>query len=174
MTRQCPPRQDLCCESKFLIVVVIICNYWFEPCFDSRRSSTDSPQCVQLSVDSITPPSKEVFRTRLLYLRLSAFLSPDLHRWRLLLLRERASYSSPPFIGMRIKTPFGGGDGIRTRVRTSYLHCFYEYVYSSAATTPIAFRSSCSPDILNIRPSGIITVNCLRSSRKPCTPGYLG
>ena len=67
-----------------------------------------------------SPPSKEVFRTRLLYLRLSAFLSPDLHRWRPLLLRERASYSSPPFIGMRIKTPFGGGGGNRTRVLQSF------------------------------------------------------
>ena len=74
--------RDLGSECEITVVVVIICNYWFEPCFGSRRSSTDSPQCFRLPVDSITPPK----------------LGGDI----------------------------GGGGGIRTRVRTSYLHCFNE------------------------------------------------
>jgi len=38
-------------------VVVIVCNYWFEPCFCRRRSSSDSPHYFRLPVDSVTPPS---------------------------------------------------------------------------------------------------------------------
>ena len=116
VTRQCPPRQGLCCESKFLIVVVIVCNYSFEPCLYSRRSSTDSP--LAFGCPSIPEHPHQKYTTR--FIRYVPDLTGVVYFW----WRCGDSNPSPHFLVQvssnsnlrRLQRPLSSSSGLHVRL----------------------------------------------------------